>query len=583
MIDESILNLQITILLMLGTLIFIFVSFKRKDLIIYLPTYLIIPIGYLFIYLQIFEYSFRLLGNSLFLIGILFFIFAVYFEYFKIIKSKNYSIKSNPRRNNILLILSPITSLIIGIQVIFTILLSIAIYMLIKLYLLKRNTKYASLLVYFSAGLISAISTVLSNFPIIGAWEFSYVAMIILSAIYFIFPIMIYLEEKLYTVGVKLVESEAKYQLITENANDLIALLNKNYDHEYINERAYFEILGYDKTDLIGKKIWELVHSDDLKHIIDTRGVSTESFQDTAGVDKEEIRIRHKDGHYIWVDYTSKVFLDNQGEVKIIVISRDITERRKAEDLIKEENQRLLELDTLRKDLINRISHELKTPLTSIYGAAQILIKANKNDEIKQIYPYLEMSYRQSIRLKELIESLLDTSRVDNHKLELRLSDENISLIIDSCIKDLHYLAGRREQILEVTLPDEVFLKVDKHRIEQVLVNIISNAIKNTPSKGKIYVYLEDNEIFIDIIIKDTGVGITQDEKKLLFQKFGKIERYGMNLDVDIEGVGLGLYISKEIAKLHGGEIIIQSEGRNKGTTVTIRLYKKQIRDDTKV
>ncbi|MFW9825451.1 MAG: sensor histidine kinase, partial [Candidatus Thorarchaeota archaeon] len=252
-------------------------------------------------------------------------------------------------------------------------------------------------------------------------------------------------------------------------------------------------------------------------------------------------------------------------------------------ELIKEENQRLLELDTLRKDLINRISHELKTPLTSIYGVSQILIKANKNDEIKQIYPYLEMSYRQSIRLKELIESLLDTSRVDNHKLELRLSDENISLIIDRCIKDLHYLAGMREQILEVTIPEEVFLKVDKHRIEQVLVNIISNAIKNTPSKGKIYVYLEDNELFIDIIIKDTGVGITPDEKKLLFQKFGKIERYGMNLDVDIEGVGLGLYISKEIAKLHGGEIIIHSDGRNKGTTATIRLYKNQKRDDNKV
>ena len=75
--------------------------------------------------------------------------------------------------------------------------------------------------------------------------------------------------------------------------------------------------------------------------------------------------------------------------------------------------------------------------------------------------------------------------------------------------------------------------------------------------------------------MKDTGVGITEKEKEMLFQKFGKIERYGMNLKVDIEGSGLGLYISKEIVHLHGGKILIESEGRNKGTNVIIRLFKK--------
>lgn len=74
--------------------------------------------------------------------------------------------------------------------------------------------------------------------------------------------------------------------------------------------------------------------------------------------------------------------------------------------------------------------------------------------------------------------------------------------------------------------------------------------------------------------MRDNGVGLTQKEKERLFEKFGKIERYGMDLDVDIEGCGLGLYISKEIAELHGGQILVESEGRNKGATFTIRLFK---------
>jgi signal transduction histidine kinase len=89
-----------------------------------------------------------------------------------------------------------------------------------------------------------------------------------------------------------------------------------------------------------------------------------------------------------------------------------------------------------------------------------------------------------------------------------------------------------------------------------------------------VYISLNETNEYIDIIIKDTGVGLTQEEKGKLFQKFGKIERSGMELDVDIEGAGLGLYISKEIVELHGGQIIVESEGRHKGSSFIIRLNK---------
>ncbi len=88
---------------------------------------------------------------------------------------------------------------------------------------------------------------------------------------------------------------------------------------------------------------------------------------------------------------------------------------------------------------------------------------------------------------------------------------------------------------------------------------------------------MDETTDYIDIKVRDTGVGITEKEKEMLFQKFGKIERYGKDLDVDIEGTGLGLYISKEIVELHGGKILVKSEGRNKGATFTIRLFKHKL------
>jgi signal transduction histidine kinase len=121
-------------------------------------------------------------------------------------------------------------------------------------------------------------------------------------------------------------------------------------------------------------------------------------------------------------------------------------------------------------------------------------------------------------------------------------------------------------------IQEDYYLEVDKERFEQVLLNLISNAIKNTPAHGNITITLQKHETSVDIIIKDTGVGFTENEKAKIFKKFGKIERYGKGLDVDIQGSGLGLYISKKIIELHKGKIWIESEGKNKGSKVIVNL-----------
>jgi len=107
---------------------------------------------------------------------------------------------------------------------------------------------------------------------------------------------------------------------------------------------------------------------------------------------------------------------------------------------------------------------------------------------------------------------------------------------------------------------------------------LLSNAIKNTPSNGRVDLKFVENKDWVDISIRDTGIGLTENEKKMLFKRFGKIERMIQDQNIDIEGSGLGLVISKEITELHGGKILVKSKGRNQGSKFTLRLFKERIK-----
>jgi len=494
----------------------------------------------------------------------------------------------------------------------------------------------------------------------------------------------------------KLKESEQKYRLITEQSNDLIRVLNEKFELEYVNELSLKNLLGYTKQELLGKNSIILNHHDDYKKV---RRFMLKVFK--YGENMHETRIRHKNGKWVWFENKAKMFTDEQGNQKYLYISRDITERKKAEKalkeseekyrslyknspnavvltnerglildinssaerilgykrgeiigrnylelnlvtydqistikrmykdilngikpkpielqikrknskiswiyfqssmikidkeiiiesicqdinskkkaeiLITEENKRLMELNKIKNEFISRASHELKTPITSIYGGSQILMELYKDQMCSDALEFIELINRGGKRLKLLVDNLLDASRIDSDKLRLNLQSENIAQIIRDTRNEIRYLAHKRNLILEQHLPETVNIVIDKLRIEQVITNLISNAIKNTPRKGIISLVLEDRPDSILFKVTDSGIGLNEKEMDKLFKKFGKIERVGPKMDIDIEGSGLGLYISKEIIDLHGGNIWVESEGRNKGATFYFKLFKK--------
>jgi signal transduction histidine kinase len=176
-------------------------------------------------------------------------------------------------------------------------------------------------------------------------------------------------------------------------------------------------------------------------------------------------------------------------------------------------------------------------------------------------------------RLKYLVDNLVDITRIEYKKFNLEKNKQDINQIVRDCVRELMYLIKMRDLTLNLDLKQELFLEIDKVRIEQVILNLLSNAIKNTPPYGKITIKSFKINESVKISITDTGIGLTKDEMEKLFTRFGKIERYGDGLEyVDIQGTGLGLYISKEIIDLHKGQIWVESRGRNKGCTFNIKI-----------
>jgi len=372
----------------------------------------------------------------------------------------------------------------------------------------------------------------------------------------------------------RLKESEEIYRVFIDNFHGIV--FKRYYDLSVAFFHGSVEkITGYTEDDFISERIrWnQLVHKDDNAKVQRMIEKFNNSSQRST---QREYRITDKNGETHWVLETIQKFYDKIKEEKAVqgtII--DISEKNKAENLIIQEVNKLSELNQMKTDLIIRISHELKTPLNAIYGASQRIFDYLEKNFNSELYKYVEIIMRGGARLKELVSDIVDTSRIESNLMNLNIQKENLTHIVRECVKDMIHFANERNQLLlNVELKRNIYIELDRIRIEQVIINLLSNAIKYTPKKGKIFIKLKDFGEFVDFSIKDTGIGLEEEEKKKLFKKFGKIEHYGKSLGVNTEGSGLGLFISKEIVKLHGGQFFVKSEGRNKGSEFKFRIFR---------
>ena len=360
--------------------------------------------------------------------------------------------------------------------------------------------------------------------------------------------------------------SEENYRNLVNNILDVIFELNLDKRISYISPQI-IDLCRYHPEEIIENKISEFIHSEDLE----TVKLSLNHTFKTGDNSLIECRMRQKDGEYIQVSIRGSLVKIN-GDIKIIGVIRNITDQKRAEKMIKEQLEKLKEIDQIRRDFVRRTSHELKTPLISLYSSSQYLLDSYGELTKPEILRTIKIINRGGDRLKKLTENLLAVYDIESKKYELLKQKENLTELIKDCTNDMESFLKERDLFLKLEMKNDFFIDVDKIKIEQVILNLLSNAIKNTPPKGFIYVGLQKKDDYIEIIIRDTGIGFTEAEKEIAFKKFGKLERQVKGKEIITEGSGLGLYISKEIVKLHKGKIWLESEGRNKGSTFIIRL-----------
>lgn len=241
----------------------------------------------------------------------------------------------------------------------------------------------------------------------------------------------------------------------------------------------------------------------------------------------------------------------------ILLIFHDITE--------------LKRLEQMRKDFVANVSHELRTPITSIKGFSETLLDGAWKDE-KTLKRFLTIILNESDRLQELIQALLNLSKMEQQEFVLKADKVDITNILKE-IQDMLIGKLRTKEIsLEIQVPEtSVFIEGESDRIKQVFINLITNALAYTPNGGLVTAIVRENEETVDIIVQDNGIGIEEKELPRIFERFYRIDKARSR---DSGGTGIGLAIVKHIVEVHKGKINVESK-LGTGTTFTVTFNKK--------
>ena len=239
---------------------------------------------------------------------------------------------------------------------------------------------------------------------------------------------------------------------------------------------------------------------------------------------------------------------------------------------LKNANEKLKELDKLKDEFVSLTSHELRTPMTVIKSYVWALLNTHMGELSDKQKTYLVRTYSSTERLINLVNDMLNISRIESGRLTIEPRSMDMGKLIDEVVTEMQERARELEVNLFFTKPSSsLMVMVDQSRIKEVIINLVGNSLKFTPKGGSIFVIVEDDgQGFILTRVKDTGRGISEEDMTKLFQKFNII---GSSLTKERgQGTGLGLYLSKSLVELHGGKIWAESEGEGKGSTFFFTL-----------
>ena len=342
-----------------------------------------------------------------------------------------------------------------------------------------------------------------------------------------------------------LLKSQEKYQDFFNKSKDPIYISTMDGKCEAFND-ALVELLGYSKDEISALNIHDLISSEkgmDLFFQVLRKNKDVQDF---------EVEMKRKDGEKRYCLITATL-LDSENEESYNGVIRDITERKQAEALRKARDLARTSAK-MKERFIASISHEMRTPMNAILGMSNLVIQTDLNPEQ---HNYISSIKQSSELLLGIINDILEISTLENGKVAFENKDFDLKELLDNLVKVMRYKVEEKSLQLNVVIDENVpqYIKGDKLRLNQVLYNLVGNAVKFT-DHGAIYIrvtnlYDGDDNAFLKFEVEDSGVGIPPDKLEAVFETFTRIR----NKDRIYEGTGLGLSIAKNLVEQQGGKI----------------------------
>jgi len=340
------------------------------------------------------------------------------------------------------------------------------------------------------------------------------------------------------------------------------------YRHAYLAEcnDAMARMYGFDRAEeLVGARLGDLLVREDPGNIEYLRAFIRSGYR-LADADSHEIDRAGNPRREVVDDLRR---FETGQLVRAWGTQRDITERRRGEEERARLYQEAREAVRLRDSFFSVASHELKTPLTSLIGQLQLLRRRDRRERSlsERDRRTIEIIANQADRLNKMVTALLDTSRIEQGKLSIERAPLDLAALTRSVVDEIRPMLTRHPIALEAP-QERIPIEGDALRLEQVLQNLIGNAAKYSSAGGPVSVRVERRGPHACVAVRDPGIGIPRAALPLLFQRFYRAENVD---DREIPGLGIGLYVVKEIVELHGGTVAVESE-EGQGSTFTVRL-----------
>ncbi|WP_062355182.1 two-component system histidine kinase PnpS [Bacillus kwashiorkori] len=336
--------------------------------------------------------------------------------------------------------------------------------------------------------------------------------------------------------------------LIENMGSSLIFIDDKGYI--VLMNRIFKEVFHIDDTNGIGKSYQDVIDDENINKLIAEVFMTEQKIRRQIAV---PIGIAFK---FFEIYGAPIISHDNEWKGSVFVF-HDITELKK--------------LEQVRKDFVANVSHELKTPITSIRGFAETLLDGASQDK-EALNSFLTIIFKESERLTSLIQDLLELSRIEQSGFTMQIEKVNLVTVMSEVVAILKERADKKQ--IEVKFPlqhTSFFIEGDALRIKQIFINLLSNAISYTLNTGEISINFQEDDENIFVSITDTGIGMEKSQIPRIFERFYRVDK---DRSRNSGGTGLGLAIVKHLVEAHHGELDVQSV-IGQGSTFTIKFFKK--------